>query len=203
MVPFDLVQQTMLSESVAAIRAIEDRLSEIASGYEEALDALPEEEKDKDFVNDDKTAFVWPAVKKAIKERSVEPAVLEILRKVSADNEEEKRLKKQLKDQSAALHMETKKTIEGLTDEQVYALLEKKWIAPLVDGLFGLPERIISDFVTKLEKLATKYETTFEGVEAQIHDTEAQLSGMIEQLTGSEYDMEGLAELRKMLGGLV
>ena len=39
--------------------------------------------------------------------------------------------------------------------------------------------------------------------EAQIHDTEAQLSGMIEQLTGSEYDMEGLAELRKMLGGLV
>lgn len=202
-IPFDLVQQTMLSESVAAIRAIEDRLSEIASGYEEALDALPEEEKDKDFVNDDKTAFVWPAVKKAIKERSVEPAVLEILRKVSADNEEEKRLKKQLKDQSAALHMETKKTIEGLTDEQVYAQLEKKWIAPLVDGLFGLPERIISDFVTKLEKLATKYETTFEGVEAQIHDTEAQLSSMIEQLTGSEYDMEGLAELRKMLGGLV
>ena len=201
-IPFDLVQQTMLSESVAAIRAIEDRLSEIASGYEEALDALPEEEKDKDFVNDDKTAFVWPAVKKAIKERSVEPAVLEILKKVSADNEEEKRLKKQLKDQSAALHMETKKTIEGLTDEQVYALLEKKWIAPLVDGLFGLPERIISDFVTKLEKLATKYETTFEGVEAQIHDTEAQLSGMIAQLTGSEYDMEGLAELRKMLGGL-
>ena len=201
-IPFDLVQQTMLSESVAAIRAIEDRLSEIASGYEEALDALPEEEKDKDFVNDDKTAFVWPAVKKAIKERSVEPAVLEILRKVSADNEEEKRLKKQLKDQSAALHMETKKTIEGLTDEQVYALLEKKWIAPLVDGLFGLPERIINDFVTKLEKLATKYETTFEGVEAQIHDTEAQLSGMIAQLTGSEYDMEGLAELRKMLGGL-
>ena len=29
-IPFDLVQQTMLSESVAAIRAIEDRLSEIA-----------------------------------------------------------------------------------------------------------------------------------------------------------------------------
>ena len=80
-IPFDLVQQTMLSESVAAIRAIEDQLSEIASGYEEALDALPEEEKDKDFVNDDKTAFVWPAVKKAIKERSVEPAVLEILRR--------------------------------------------------------------------------------------------------------------------------
>lgn len=202
-IPFGLVQQAMLSKSVAEIKAIEDRLSEIAAGYEEALDDLPEEEKDKDFVNEDKTVFVWPEVKKAIKEAAVETAVMEVLKKVSAANEEEKRLKKQLKDQGAALQMETKKTIEELSDEQVYALLEQKWITPLIDGLFSLPERIISDFVTKLEKLVAKYETTFEGVEAQIHATEAQLSGMIEQLTGSEYDTEGLAELRKMLGGLV
>lgn len=202
-IPFDLVQQSMLSASVASIRAMEERLSEITAGYEEALDALPEEEKDKDFVNEDKTAFVWPAVKKAIKDKAVEPAVLAMLKKVFADNEEEKRLKKQLKDQSAALHLETRKTIEGLTDDQVYALLEQKWITPLLDGLAGLPERIVSDFITLLEKLAAKYETTFEAVEAQIHETETSLSGMIDQLTGSEYDMEGLAELRKMLGGLV
>ena len=201
-IPFDLVQQTMLPEHMTAIKTIEGRLSEIMSGYEEALDTLPEEEKEKDFVNDDKTAFVWPAVKKAIKDKSVEVSVMEILKKVSADNEEEKRLKKQQKDLSTALHLETKKTIEGLTDDQVYALLEQKWIMPLVQGLFCLPERIISDFVSRLEKLAAKYETTFEDVEAQIHDTERQLSNLIEQLTGSEYDVEGLAEFRKMLGGL-
>ena len=201
-IPFELAQQTMLSDQVAALRSLEDRLSEIASAYEEALDTLPEEEKEKDFVNDDKTAFVLPEVKKAIKGKTAEAAVLEILKKVSADNEEEKLLKKQLKDQSAALHLETKRTIESLTDEQVYALLEKKWITPLVDGLAQLPERIISDFIAKLTKLATKYATTFEDVEAQIHDTEKELSGMIDQLTGSEFDMEGLAELRKMLGGL-
>jgi type I restriction-modification system, M subunit len=201
-VPFDLVQQTMLSDSLAAIQGIEDRLAEITSGYEEALDELPEEEKDKDFVNDDKTAFVWPEVKKAIKAKEVDMQVLTILKKVSSDNEEEKKLKKQLKDQSEALHIETKKTIEALSDEQVYSLLDQKWISPLIDGLGKLPEGIISDFIAQIEKLAAKYETTFADVEDQIQDTEKELSGMIDLLTGSEFDMAGLAELKKMLGGM-
>ena len=201
-VPFDLVQQTMLSDSLAAIQGIEDRLAEITSGYEEALDELPEEEKDKDFVNDDKTAFVWPEVKKAIKAKEVDMQVLTILKKVSSDNEEEKKLKKQLKDQSEALHIETKKTIEALSDEQVYSLLDQKWISPLIDGLGKLPEGIISDFIAQIEKLAAKYETTFADVEDQIKDTEKELSGMIDLLTGSEFDMAGLAELKKMLGGM-
>ena len=201
-VPFDLVQQTMLSDSLAAIQGIEDRLAEITSGYEEALDELPEEEKDKDFVNDDKTAFVWPEVKKAIRAKDVDMQVLTILKKVSSDNEEEKKLKKQLKDQSEALHIETKKTIEALSDEQVYSLLDQKWISPLIDGLGKLPEGIISDFIAQIEKLAAKYETTFADVEDQIKDTEKELSVMIDLLTGSEFDMAGLAELKKLLGGM-
>ena len=201
-VPFDLVQQTMLSDNLAAIQGIEDRLAEITSGYEEALDELPEEEKDKDFVNDDKTAFVWPEVKKSIKSKEMDVQVLAILKKVSSDNEEEKKLKKQLKDQSEALHIETKKTIEALSDEQVYSLLDQKWISPLIDGLGKLPEGIISDFIAQIEKLAAKYETTFADVEDQIQDTEKELSGMIDLLTGSEFDMAGLAELKKMLGGM-
>ena len=201
-VPFELVQQTMLSESLAALKVIEDRLAEITSEYEEALDELPEEEKDKDFVNDDKTAFVWPEVKKAIKAKEVDAQVLTILKKVSSDNEEEKKLKKQLKDQSAELHIETKKTIEGLSDDEVMGLLDQKWISPLVEGLGKLSESIISDFVSLIEKLAAKYETTFADVEDQIQETEKELSGMIDLLTGSEFDMEGLSELKKMLGGM-
>lgn len=201
-VPFDLIQQTMLSDNLAAIQGIEDRLAEITSGYEEALDELPEEEKDKDFVNDDKTAFVWPEVKKSIKSKEMDVQVLAILKKVSSDNEEEKKLKKQLKDQSEALHIETKKTIEALSDEQIYSLLDQKWISPLIDGLGKLPESIISDFIAQIEKLAAKYETTFADVEDQIQDTEKELSGMIDLLTGSEFDMAGLAELKKMLGGM-
>ncbi len=46
--PFSLVQETYFSKELAAIKETEDRLSEITAGYEEALDSLPEEEKEND-----------------------------------------------------------------------------------------------------------------------------------------------------------
>jgi len=199
-IPFELVQNRYLSSDMAELKETEDRLAEIISGYDEALESLPEEEKEKDFVNEDKTSFVWAEVKKAIKAKEVEPEILGILKKVSADNDEEKKLKKQIKDKSDELHMTTKETLESLNDDQVMDLLHEKWITPLVAGLQELPNSIISDLVSRLEKLASKYDTTLSGIEEQIKDTEKELSQMLDMLTGNEFDMQGLAELKKMLG---
>lgn len=200
-IPFDLVQEKYLYEDKSALERNEDRLAEIISRYEEALDELPEEEKDKNFVNDDKTAFVWAEVKKAIKARDVEPDVLEILKDVLSKNDEEKKLKKSIKDQSAELHMKTKDFIENISDDKVMTLLNEKWIIPMTESLAQLPESIIAEFVSKLEKLSRKYKTTFEEIETQITETEKELSEMIDQLTGNEFDMQGLTELKKLLGG--
>ena len=38
-------------------------------------------------------------------------------------------------------------------------------------------------------------------METQIEETEKSLSAMIDDLDGSEFDMLGLAELKKLLGG--
>lgn len=57
-------------------------------------------------------------------------------------------------------------------------------------------------FSSILEKLASKYSTTFSEVEDQISETEKELSEMMDMLTGDDYDMQGLAELKKMLGGI-
>lgn len=200
--PFELVQSQMLSTDVAALKDAEERLSEITARYEEALDAIPEEEKDKEFINEDKSAFVWPEVKKAIKAKELDADIIAVLKKAYSDNEEEKKLKRQIKDKAAALHMETKAAIEGLSDDEVMDLLHEKWITPLVEGLAKLPESIIADFVSKLDKLVAKYSTTFSEVEDQIAETEKELSGMLDMLTGDEFDMKGLAELKKMLGGM-
>ena len=145
---------------------------------------------------------MWAEVKKAIKAKEVEPEILEILNSVSKDNEEEKKLKKKIKDQGDALHLEAKKTIESLNDEQAMILLRDKWIVPLTVGLKGLPENIIKDLSSKVESLAEKYEITFSGVEKEIQKTEKELSGMIDLLTGNAFDMQGLAELKNMLGGI-
>lgn len=198
-IPFELIQSTILADDRKAIKEKENRLSEIASGYEEILDTLSEEEKEGDFVNED--SFVFAEIKKALKSDSIEPETKEKLKSVAALNAEEKTLKSAIKTESALLEEKTKDTIEGLSDEQVIELLKEKWIKPLIDNLMQLPDSIVAELVAKLEVLAKKYETTFAEVETQIEETEKSLSAMIDDLDGSEFDMLGLAELKKLLGG--
>ena len=64
-----------------------------------------------------------------------------------------------------------------------------------------LPDGIVSELVTKLEALAQKYETTFAEVERQIEETEKELSSMMDDLEAGEFDMLGLYEFKKLLGG--
>lgn len=199
--PFELVQSVKMHEEVAALRAKETRLSEIAGEYESYLDELSEEDKEQNFVNDAKDAFVAAEVKKAIKAREVEPATMSILKDVDALFAEEKTLKKQVKDDSAALHQRTKSVIEHLTDEEVRDLLHRKWILPLMENLNSLPDAVLDDFVKQLDAVCKKYETTFEDVESQIASTEHELLGLLDDLQGNEFDMQGIAELKKLLGG--
>ena len=199
--PFELVQKELLSDDVTTLKSAEERLAAITSEFDGLLEELPEDEKTKDFVNDDSTAFVPAAVKKALKAKDEEPEVLAILKKVDALVNEEKSLKRDIKDKTASLQITTKKTIESLSEEDALALLSKKWIEPMVTEISALPLRIVDILTAKLEALAKKYQTTFEDVEKEIADTEASLTAMIDQLTGSEFDMQGLLELKKLLGG--
>ena len=199
-IPFDLIQDTLLSDDKAALKAKENRLSEIASEYEELFDSLTEEEKEGDYAGED--GFVNAEIKKALKSDSVEPETKEKLRKVDALAKEEKELKAAIKKDAGLLEGKTKETIESLSDEQVIDLLKDKWITPLIQNLMKLPDSIVNELVSKLEALTKKYETTFAEVEAQISETENTLSAMIDELEGNEFDMLGLSEFKKMLGGV-
>lgn len=198
-IPFDLVQNTLLLEEKQRLQKKEDRLSEITSEYEELLDSLSEEEKEADYVNEE--SFVFAEVKKTLKNADIEPETKEKLKSVEALNIEEKALKSEIKKESALLEEKTKATIESLSDEQVMELLKEKWINPLIQNLMQLPDRIVSELVDKLKALAKKYETTFAEIESQIEETGKELSLMIDNLEAGEFDMLGLHEFKKLLGG--
>ena len=106
-----------------------------------------------------------------------------------------------MKKESGLLEGRTKETIESLSDEQVIELLKEKWITPLIQSLMKLPDSVVNELVSKLEALTKKYDNTFADVENQISETESTLSAMIDDLEGSEFDMLGLSEFKKMLGG--
>ena len=198
-IPFDLIQNIMLADDKQAIKEKENRLSEIASEYEEILDSLSEEEKEGEFIKDD--SWVFAEVKKALKFDSVEPETKEKLKSVAKLNTVESALKSAIKTERALLEEKTKNTIEGLSDDQVIELLKEKWIKPLIKNLMQLPDSIVDELVIKLEALAKKYETTFAEIETQIEETEKSLSAMIDDLEGGEFDMLGLVELKKLFGG--
>lgn len=198
-IPFDLIQDTLLADDKVALKEKENRLSEIALEYEELFESLTEEEKEGDYASEG--GFVNAEIKKALKSDSIEPEIKEKLLKAAALNTEEKSLKAAIKKETILLEVKTKDTIEGLSDTQVIELLKAKWIQPLIKSLMKLPDRIVNELVSKLETLAKKYETTFAEVEMEIADTQAALSAMIDELEGSDSDMLGLQEFKKMLGG--
>lgn len=199
--PFDLVQDVLLTDIKKEWKEKEDRLAEIGSEYEELIDSLTEEEKEADFINDAKDSFVTAELKKALKSDNIELETMEKLRTANALITEEKSVKAEIKTLSTQLESKTKETIENLTDEQAVYLLKEKWITSLVDSLMELPDHVINNLVSEIERLAKKYETTFEQIEKEIAETEQSLCSMIDDLCGNESDMAGLNELKKLLGG--
>lgn len=200
-IPFELIQSTILKVQKDELQNKENRLSEILSGVEELIDSLNDEEKEMDFFDSDKNAFVNDVVKKALKDKDTEVEIKKILKAYTSLTTEEKALKKEIKVDNETLQMDTKKCIETLNDDQVIELLTEKWINTLVDSLNKLPEVIISSFVKSVEHLCKKYETTYDQIEKEIEDTEASLIEMIDELDGDTYDMLGLTELKELLGG--
>ncbi|WP_459130161.1 type I restriction-modification system subunit M [Guggenheimella bovis] len=197
--PFELVQDRYLIQEKTQINEKENRLSEITAEYEELFESLSEEEREADFASEE--GFVFAAIKKALKDENLEDETREKLQKVSKLNDEEKKLKKEIKEKTDAIHLKTKETIENLSDVEVIKLLEGKWIDPLVQNLMTLPERIVSELSSKIDKLVKKYESTLSEVETELEETEKTLSSMIDDLVGNEFDMQGLKEFKKLLGG--
>ena len=209
-IPFELIQQTLLLKDYEALKIKESRLTEITGEYEEILDSLSEEEKESDVLNDNKNGFLGSAVAKEAKqlreeikrgttfeEESLEIKILTVDQLIG----EEKSLKAKIKKETDELKKKTKETIEGLTDDEALALLEKKWILPLTEGIQQLPQNILGELIEKITQLSKKYATTYSAIEEEIKTTEATLAAMIDELTGNQYDMKGLKELQKLLKG--
>ena len=114
---------------------------------------------------------------------------------------EEKTVKKETREMSETLHLKTKETIEGLSDEQVLDLLRLKWIAPLYVSLRAMPGAIIVELEKAVQALADKYAVTYVELDEQIQKSEAALADMIDELTGSEFDRKGLRKFQSLLKG--
>ena len=207
-IPFEVVQASILKEQADKLKAAESKVSELDAEYSELTESFTDEDKEAySALFDDDGGVIGTAIAKTIKEvkrnttnieeESAEWKIVQ-LGKVSDALKTAKREAKVLSDK---LVEDTKATIENLTDEQVKEMLYLKWIKPLADGIAVLPDSIVSALTNKINTLTKKYSVTLLDVEAQIDETEKAFADMIDDLEGSEFDMKGLKELQKMLKG--
>ena len=206
--PFELVQKTLLAREYEAIEDKKKRLQEIPSERDALLEELDEEEKEAiaEALDENKEAFVLNKVGSVLKELKKEKdpenaGVITCLQKADQLSQEEKKIKAEIKTKEEAFELLTKEKIENLTSAEADALLKQKWILPIMDGIQSLPANAITALEKSVEALGKKYADTYEDIESEIRKTEDSLSQMLGQLTGSEADLAGIAELRKLLGG--
>lgn len=208
LLPFELVQNYLLKDKIDSLKSKELRLDEIKSTFDEILASLDEEDLDKEFINDDKTSFINSVVIKEAKkinsyikknvqyeEESIELKLIEVDKLIN----EEKQLKAEVKKESIALERVTKESIENLCDEQLYALLELKWIDTLYKEMEVLPMEVINKLSNSVKSLSEKYLTTYKDIEDEINETENSLSSMLDELVGSEYDFKAITALKELL----
>ena len=207
-IPFDLVQDELLSTDKENISSKAERINQITSLYTEKLENLSEDEKQEidACINEEGDAFINAEVKKLAKalkkEKNAQYSVAEMtVLEVYDLIEEEKKLNKEVKSLTNQLSENTKKTIETLPIDKALELISIKWINPLTNKINELPKSIIDSLTKKVVALSKKYESTLIDIDDEIKEVESTLSNMIDDLTGSEDDLKGLNELKKLLGG--
>lgn len=262
--PFNLVQEMLMPDEVGTIRALEDRLSEIAGEYTEIIDSLDEDEKQGSFLNDSNDAFVsrelkavcdeilqevesdeinalnkymslskkealefmkscsdadWDQIEKNKDGSCKKPSLTSRIQQLKMEFEfpedsfdgklmsalrlmgEESIIKKDVKQKKEALHIKTKKVIEGLSEDEALKIVEQKWIAPLIKDLEDISSATVLDVIRRMEYLARKYVTTMHDLQGEKTATRRSIVELISNLQAEGPDMEGLNEFKTILRG--
>ena len=202
-IPFELAQDEIadLKKTATKIQSLLADAEQMASEYAEFLENIEEDDKEA-ITNDDGEIDMKKVAEKAKSFAKTRPApetfehiIIHVQRLV--DNE--KMLRKQAKQLDTQLHTDTKDAIEGLDDGEVLSLLQKKWIETLCVELDALPTELIATLTAKVKALADKYSVTYADLTTEGDKAEIELGKMIDDLSGSEFDMKGLKEFQSTL----
>lgn len=208
-IPFEIVQGKMLANECKELSTLKAKQDSVSSELAEVLDELSEDDKEslKNLLNDEGDAFVPKEVKASAntllkqKKRYADGSIESVIIHVNELIESDRCLKRKIKEREVKLERETKTKIESLSQEEAISLLKEKWIVPLLEKLQLLPIQILKTFVNKVLYLANKYQSTMIDISDEIDKKAKELSSIIDDLVGNEFDMKGLKEFQKLLRG--
>ena len=108
-------------------------------------------------------------------------------------------LNKKIKAAAEKLEADTIAKIGALTDEEAKSLLQMKWIEPMVADIMSTMDDELKALEAAAEALAKKYAESLYDIEQQLTETDHELAGLINELTGDEYALKGLNGLVNLM----
>ncbi len=207
--PFELVQKKKLPAEYQSLQAAIETAASKEAELEDIKQLFNEEDLQPDFYDDEKQSFITKgvnarvkAIRKELNGAAPEPESLEETFLAFYDKGEElKAAKKQVRTLAVDLLTKTMATIPSLSDDDVKKLLHEKWITPLCDQLATVPLTLLADFTASVKRLDKKYARTLQKIEQEKAEVEGNLSTLLSDLTGNEYDMAAFKQLKEMIGG--
>lgn len=207
--PFDLVQKEMLTDSYNELQALLAAISDIESSISDTKNSFEEDELQEPYYDSEKQDFIAKGLAAKAKEirkdlngsQPEEDSFEDRILLLNDLSDKAKKLRKEAKAAQLELLTKTIALIPTLSDEQVKVLLHVKWISPLHEQLLTIPGKIMTSFCAKITRLASKYGKSLQSIEQEKTEVEARLSTLIDSLTGNPYDMAAFQQLKTMIGG--
>ena len=206
-IPLELIIDYKLSDLKKSLILKQEELANVEARLIEIFTDLTEDEKleIEDTLNDNNDAFVAKEVARKVKEflksEVLEGSIEKKLIEVNDLFNNKKKINKEIKESNKNLITLAKKEIENLSNKDIFELLKRKWIDPIIKGIDNQIDCLIKDFSNKIELLANKYAYTLTDINKEIEKVSKELSNIINELTGSEFDMKGLEDFKSLLNG--
>lgn len=205
---FEQIQESYFKDLKAKLDIIVENLDEFESEKTSLLELIDPNDKS-ELINEDgnivakKLNAVISKIKKELKNGAEfeEDTYEDIIIKINEINESIKSSKKEKKALQEKLITDTKTKIESLTEEEAIYNLVNKWINPLCDKLNYLSNEVVNNLAEKIDYLNTKYMVTYEEITKNIEVSKTNLSSMMYDLKGNQFDMKGINKFIKIING--
>lgn len=197
-IPFDLVQHELFQPELDALAAMQQRVEAIGSELDELRESFTDEETETYLDSEKDNAFNKSAIKADAKPKAdVEQETKAKLKRIIALWDEQTKTNKQMKTARQGLVDKTVEAIQNLTDEDVAKFLHLKWIEPVCSGICDTLNAVLAVLETSVLALSKKYAVSYQQINHDMSAANEKLSGLVGQLTGEEFAIEGLMELIK------
>lgn len=126
----------------------------------------------------------------------------DILSKAQALKDEESANYKEARELKQVLQDKSVEKTQALTDEEIYELLEDKWVKPIKVDLKELLTKRFNNFENDLNATVEKYGSSMSNIEEREQRVNKELKDQLSKLQGSDSDMDAIRDFIGLLGDM-